>query len=134
VNVDSILISEYASVTDGACLTVFKTINQILAKKLPAQCGMMFVSLILHGHPSEGGSEHEVETRLLNSSREAVLTLTKGFSFSTVEPPSGLPIRQVFIQGFVNLEFQEAGPYAFEVYIDGTYHAGAAFYVGLKED
>ena len=95
---------------------------------------MMFVSLIVHGHPSEGGSEHEVETRLLNSSRETVLTVTKGFSFTTDEPVPGLPLRHVFIQGLVNLEFQETGPYAFEVYIDGTYHAGAAFYVGLKED
>jgi len=136
MNVDSILISEFASVTDGTALTVFRTFNRLEAKGLPARVPMMFVSLIIHGHPSEASKGHEIELRLINSRREVVGAIGKGeFQFgSAVSHPPGLPLRHVNIHGMVNLEFTEFGPYAFEVYVDGTYHAGAAFVVIKLED
>ena len=33
----------------------------------------------------------------------------------------------------IQAEFPTDGPYAFELYIDGTYHAAAAFFIALKE-
>ena len=133
MNVDSILISEFASAVDN-CLTVYRTINRIRAKALPARHGMMSVSLILHGHPSESGTEHESELRLLNARREVLASFPNKFAFTEDEPVPGLPIRQIVIFGLVNLELKEVGPFAFEVHIDGTYHAGAAFVLALMED
>lgn len=134
MNVDSILISDYAAVSERGALSVFKTFNRIRGEELPAHLPMMCISLIIHAHPSEGGSQHEIEIRLLNSRRKEVVSFPKRpLQLPPADDiPPGLPLRAVQVQAMMNLKFEEAGPYAFEVYIDGTYHAGAAFYVGSE--
>lgn len=135
MNVDSILISEYAALTDGGMLTIFRTFNGITSDQAPASIPMMFITLIMHGHSREGGTEHDVELRVVNSRREVIGIASRGsFKFppsETADP--GMPLRHTHVAGLFNPSFDEAGPYAFEVYIDGTYHAGAAFYVRIGQ-
>jgi len=135
VNVDSILISEYASLDAAYSLTVVRTFNRIKARSLPARLPLLSVSIIIHAHPSEGGTAHHFELVLVSAKQGRVATIAQGdfhLTSPTGETP-GLPIRHMMVFNAMQAEFPADGPYAFELFIDGTYHAAAAFYVGLVE-
>jgi hypothetical protein len=44
-----------------------------------------------------------------------------------------MPLRSTYIHRIFNLQFPEPGAYAFEVFIDGTYHAAAALHLRQSE-
>lgn len=132
MNVDSILLADYARVGTDGKLDVVGVFNRIPANTLPATLPFLSLSLVVHGHSEEGGTTHGIELRLLNERREALSPPMVGeFDF----PPAsdaypGLPVRSVKTFLMLQPTFPEHGLYAFEVYIDGTYHAAASFYVG----
>lgn len=134
MNVDSILLSQFAHTQDAA-LTVYQTFNQMEAGDLPAQVPLLAVSLVIHGHRDEGGTRHEVEIRLLDEDRnvQPPTPLRREFEFKPGPPPPGMPLRHVLVNRIFGLRFEEAGTYAFEVYIDGTYHATTSFYLAGPE-
>lgn len=130
MNVDSILISEYATLTDESALTVIRTFNGLSVKTFPTRIGLMALSIIIHGHASERGVQHHLEIRLINARRETIATVVNvDFAFKDYVPPGGVPLRYVHVHRFVNIEFRDPGAYAFEAYIDDTYHAGASFFL-----
>lgn len=131
MNVDSILISDYAA-TVGGKLVVVGVFNRIPTNEAPATLAHMSISIVIHGHSAEAGTKHELQIKLLNSRREVLTDQIRGeFTF----PPAdqiipGLPLRHVWLTSMLMPSFPEIGPYAFEVYIDETYHASSSFYVG----
>lgn len=129
MNVDSILISEYATADSHSSLTVLRTFHVLQATSFPARIGMMTVSAIVHAHLSDAGTEHTLKLVLINEKREQLRTLldTK-FRLGTPNEnhPAGVPLRHVIIHRAVNAEFPHAGAYAVELFIDGTYHAAAS--------
>ena len=72
MNVDSILISEFATVDSNMSLTVVRTFNVLEAAGFPVQIPLVSVSAIIHAHLSEAGSEHELRLTLMNSRRETL--------------------------------------------------------------
>lgn len=135
MNVDSILLSHFAHAQDGA-LTVYHTFTGTGATQFPAQIPLMALSLIIHGHADEAGTEHEIEIRLLDDDRNLIepTPLTRPFRFNDMTPPPGMPLRHTFVQRMQGIAFPKPGTYAFEVYIDGTYHATASFFVAKAEE
>jgi hypothetical protein len=130
VNVDSVLISDYATVTAGK-LTVVGCFTRIPADSPPVRLVHLSLSVVIHAHASEAGSTHTIEVRLLNARRELVRQPYKEeFTLASEGILPGIPIRHINVTTLLAPLFTEFGPYAFEVYIDGTYHAAAAFYVG----
>jgi hypothetical protein len=132
VNVDAILISEYAN-NEGGVLTVVRCFNQILADQAPAIQASLYVSLLIHAHPDEGGTEHLFELRLLNARRELVIPDSPRIPFKLPAGElavPGVPLRHVITVNMLMATFPEIGPYAFEAYIDDVYAAGASLYVG----
>lgn len=135
MNVDSILLSEYASLSALNELTVVRVFNQLVARSYPATHEWLAISLIIHGHRSERGTEHAVEIRIVGAqSREGKKVHEGKFTFADADPPAGVPLRHTYIFRMVRVQFPEPGPYAFEVYIDGTYHAASVLYLGLRAD
>jgi hypothetical protein len=132
LNIDSILLSDYAAITDGGKLTVIGVFNRIPVTEAPVKIPLLFVSLVIHAHASEAGSSHRVEIAFLNAKREPLRQpLVEEFTFAgpgSIRP--GIPLRYVTAIGLLLPEFPELGPYAFEVLVDGTYHAAASLYVG----
>jgi len=62
------------------------------------------------------------------------MTVHEGdFVLAAATPPPGMPLRHTMVFNVIQAEFPTDGPYAFELYIDGTYHAAAAFFIALKE-
>ncbi|MGQ0813721.1 MAG: DUF6941 family protein [Gemmatimonadota bacterium] len=134
MNIDSILLSEYASLSDNnQSLTVFRTFNHLIGHAIPAAIESMCVSLIVHGHEREAGTTHMVELRLINQRRETVVSAKSEFTFGTPSYP-GLPLRHMHVARFVNAVFPQFGLYAFEIYIDETYHASASFALILQRE
>jgi hypothetical protein len=134
VNVDSILIAEYAVVEQGGALTVVRTFNQLNATELPARVAILSVSIIIHAHSSEAGTSHNFELVLMSAKQGRVATVVQdNFVLNAEGHPitPGIPIRHILVFNVMQAEFKEDGPYAFELYIDGTYHAAATFFVNL---
>jgi len=133
VNVDSILLSEYASAGPDGRLTVANAFNRINGPGPRWGIPMIYVSLVIHGHRAEAGTDHELELRLVNARREPMLDEPAIGSFRFHEDDGsleeGLPLRHIHTVALMGLVFEEPGPYAFEVYIDGTYHAATALFV-----
>lgn len=130
MNIDSFLLSEYATITDGAALTIVRSFNKIQAPGTPVRIPLMSISLVIHAHEAEAGSEHHIEVRLLNQRREAVRTLIDdSFTLPPGPVPPGMPLRHVLVRQILAPSFDEFGAYATEAYIDGVYHGGAAFFI-----
>lgn len=131
MNVSSIIISDFAQTENGK-LYVIGAFDRIPVTEPPAQLGQMSLSLIIHGHSAEAGSTHSLQIQFLNQRREMMGPPLDG---NFAMPPAemivpGIPLRAVLTLTILSPVFPELGAYAFEVYIDGTYHAGAALYVG----
>jgi hypothetical protein len=134
MNVDSFLVSLFADISEAGALTVVRTFNHLTATSLPARMPHLSISAVVHAHPSESGTAHHFEIVLLNARREKLATLQQGeFVLNPVGAlaPPGVPLRHMIVVNLLQPEFPEIGPYAFELYIDGTYHAGAVFQVDV---
>lgn len=134
MNVDSILISEYARSFEGGRLVIVGTLRQAFVPGFPATLPPLYVTLVLEEHKSRVGSEHELEIRVLDADRKPIgqeAAKPIKFRFSKTPPPPGVHLRHNVIAQ-MHVTFPREGPFAFEVYIDGTYHASAVFYVGLE--
>ena len=137
MNVDAIILSEAAVLTDDSTsLSVLKTVNTMKSPGFPATLPSLYLSLMIHAHPSEHGTTHEVSIRLLNERRKLVSDILKDRPFTLAGGegmPKGIPIRHYLVHGMINTQFGSPGAYAFEVFIDGTYAAGTAFYIAQAE-
>lgn len=133
MNVDSILLSEYASVASDGRFTVANAFNRLHGPGPKWGVPIIYVSLVIHGHREEAGTEHELELRLINARREVLMPdPPRGhFTFPAGEGMlrEGLPLRTIYVLALIGIVFEEPGPYAVEAYIDGTYHASASMYV-----
>jgi hypothetical protein len=131
VNVDSILVSDYAQASLDGKLTVVGVFNRVSGA--PITLPQLSISLVIHGHAAEAGTTHTLEIWLLNERREKLNPepMRESFTFAGSESIlPGVPLRVISVSTVLMPTFSESGPYAFEVYIDGTYHASASLYVG----
>lgn len=133
MNVDSILLSEYARIIDGSRLLVVGTFNEVTVPSVPVTLPPFYVTLVFEGHRSERGRTFTVEVKVLNARRESILNEPALFeaSFLDADPKPGMNLRHSQVHGML-LTFPEAGPYAFEVYVDGTYYTGTNLFVGVS--
>jgi len=128
VNIDSILVSKFADVEDGP-LTVVGAFQVVESSRFPLKLPMLAISLVLHGHVEEARDSHRIRVEVLNEKRETVnpRPIEGTFRFSDHGIP-GLPLEHVAVFRILHPVFRKPGAYAVEVYVDDTYHAGAAFY------
>ncbi|MFO8175515.1 MAG: hypothetical protein R6T96_14605 [Longimicrobiales bacterium] len=135
MNVDSILISEYATVDNVGRLTVVNVFNKINGPG-PWAIPFFSISMVIHGHEKEAQTHHEGEIILLDSERERVKEDPIPFEFTFPKKSKntpGMPVRFVVNLMIAGLVFERPGPYAFEVHIDGTYHASASLFIARTE-
>lgn len=128
MNVDSILISEFAHQPEGK-LTIVGVFNKIGPGKLPLQIPTMAVTIVVHAHHDEAGTVHQCELRLIDEARKVIKSQTLEIKFATEGIVPGIPLRAVVIAMFLGPKFENAGAFAFEVYIDDIYSAAASFVV-----
>lgn len=132
MNIDSILLSEYATSTPDGRFTIVNAFNRLSGPGPAWGLTEMYITLLIHGHRAEAGSTHRGEIRILNGEREQLrdpLPFEITFSPDDGELAEGMPLRNFFVGRIVGMAFPAPGPYAFEVYIDDIYHAATNLYV-----
>lgn len=135
MNVDSILLSEFASVDAGAKLSVINVYNRLNLEKVPVKVGGVFLTLVVHGAQAEAGRRYSGEIHVLDRHRQP--THDKPITFQLEFGPAesaieGMPLRVVAVIRIGSLLFKDFGPHALEVYIDETYAASAYLYINQK--
>lgn len=138
MNIDTILISEYASSDGFGRLTVVNAFNKLFGTGPTWGLPIMYLTMVAHGPRREAGREWDGEVRLLNAKRELVNKKSMPFkvTFADIaedEGEQGMPLRAVVHMAFAGLQFPAPGAYAFEVYLDGTYAAATTLYVEQTE-
>ena len=128
MNIDSILIAEYASTDRDGRLTVVNAFNQITGPGPQWVIPVMGISLVIHGHSEEAETEHKGEVRLINDARELVKSMRFEFAFSKITVP-GLPVKHISTLMTIGQNFPAPGLYTFEVYIDDIYMAAASLVI-----
>lgn len=130
MNVDSILLSEFATVDPLGRLTVVNSFNRLHGPGPTWMIPMMYLSWVVHAHRDEVGN-HQAEIRLLNARRDQLLpkVIKAAFEVNPEGGPAGLPIRHSTVAVLGGLVFKAPGPYAFELYIDDTFAGATPFYV-----
>lgn len=130
MNIDTILISEYASVDQGGKLTVVNAFNKLQGPGPRWGIPLLYVSLVVHGPRREGGKTFPGELRLLNANREEVGgPWPFAVTFPEATTDEGMPVRSISVILLAGLVFKAPGAYAFEVYVDGAYAAAHTLYV-----
>ena len=128
MNVDSILVSEYVSVSVDGKLTVVNAFNQINGPGPKWTIAVLGLSIVVHGHSDEAETSHQGEVRLINEDREVIRSMPFPFDFPKTTVP-GLPVRYVAAMTIIGASFDAPGVYAFEVYIDDIYMAAASLVI-----
>lgn len=127
MNVDAFVLADFVEPHQEGKLTIVGAFNRINAPQVPVVVASMGLGIIIHAHASEAGTQHALEIQLLNARREEVARLKGEFAFPTETPPAGVPLRALYSINISGAPLKEFGPYAFELYIDGTYHAATVF-------
>lgn len=132
MNIDSILLSDHARVDAGGKLTVVGAFNRITGPGPVWRLPYMAISMVIHGHADEAGTEHEIEIELKHESGDVLTEEPMKLSFKFQDRESlhpGIPARHVATHTILVPTFDRPGAYAFNVYIDGTYHASTSLYI-----
>ena len=138
MNVDSLLISEYASADPSGRLTVVNSFNRINGPGPEWLVPVIYLSMVVHAPRDLAGTSHVGEIRLLNSRRQLATAKPAPFDLSFPDDAGqfddGMPVRCIFTGGFFGLRFKEPGPYAFEVSIDGIFAGAVMLYIRKTDD
>lgn len=127
MNVDAFILADFVEPHVEGKLTIVGTFNRIVAPQVPYVVASMGLGIIIHAHASEAGTKHALEIQLLNGRREEVANIKGHFKFPDNAPAAGVPLRAVHAINIGGAPLPEFGPYAFELYVDGTYHAATVF-------
>ncbi len=128
MNVDSILIAEYATVDPGGRLTVVNAFNRLSGPGPQWGMPVLAIPLVIHGHSEEAETEHEGKIKLIDAERTVKQEIDFSFRFPEASVP-GLPVKHIGNIMIFGATFDAPGLYAFEVYIDDIYMAAASMVI-----
>lgn len=98
MNVDVILLCEYARIIDGSRLLIVGTLNRMNVPGVPARLPVVYLAFVVEGHRDLRGTQHEAEVRIVNQRREVVGTPMKAeFTFLDREPFPGMYCKHTHI-------------------------------------
>jgi hypothetical protein len=132
MNIQAVLLSEYATVHASGHFSVINAFNRLRGPGPRWGVPAMYLTVVIEAHPSQAGTQHEIEIRLIDAHREPILpeSFRGAFSFGGEESVlPGLPLRNITNAGLFGIQFVKPGPYAFEILIDGTYSGATTLFV-----
>jgi hypothetical protein len=116
VNLDLAVVADYALVDQAGKISVLGMFQHIWVQQFPAMHPRLHLVLRLKGKRTEIG-EHAVEIRLLDDADVQILGGTGNVMFA--EPPAGVTDIEAAAVLVFDVPFPHAGPYRFEITIDG---------------
>lgn len=108
-------------------LTIVGTFDSINAKQFPVQHPACAIACRLRFASKEAG-EHSFKLRLINDAGKEVIQPVEG-NINISSNPSGQATTMNVVINFNQLQFEKAGRYAFELYIDDDWKSGLPVYL-----
>ncbi len=112
------LLADYANFSREGKLNIMGVFDTLYAPGFPTTHAHMQLVLRLEADAAEAGSTHDVEVRLVKADGSVLWRLPGATTVQRGEPNE--PVRTDSIVNVVNLTFEHAGRYAFDVVVDGT--------------
>jgi hypothetical protein len=116
VNLDLAVVADYALVDQAGKISVLGMFQHIWVQQFPAMHPRLHLVLRLRGKRTEVG-EHAVTIRLLDEAGTEILGGNGTVTFA--EPPAGVTDIEAGAILVFDVPFPHAGPYRFEIAIDG---------------
>jgi len=113
---DFAVIADYALVDQAGKLSVLGIFQHIWVQQFPAMHPRLHLVLRLKGKRTEVG-EHHVQIRLLDEQDTEILGGNGNVTFA--EPPAGVTDIEAGAILVFDVPFPHAGPYRFEITVDG---------------
>jgi len=133
MRIDCALLCDAVTVREGLLHILGGGVTRANRPQFPSPLTMM-LALRIMVHPTEAASEHECRVLLLSVDGEEVAAIAIGFG---VTDPSALtPGEEASLPipiNVSNLPLPAAGPYSFEILIDGIHQASVPFLAVLIE-
>ncbi len=130
MELNHLLIADYANVDREGKLNVMGIFNRIYTNTFPAQHPEMRVIISLLATPAEAGRTRHLEVKLIDEDGNGLLEWE-----TDVDIPQyrGKPIVVNQILKFVGVTFPTPGEYAFNVLVDGDDKGTAPIYVEQRD-
>jgi hypothetical protein len=108
-------------------LTIVGTFDSIHSKQFPATHPVCSVACRLRFAAKESGS-HEFRLRLIDADGKETIKAIEG-NINIANPPNGQFSSINIVVNFNQLQFEKAGRYSFELYIDGDWKSGLPLFL-----
>lgn len=111
------LLADYANVSREGKLNVMGVFNRIWASEFPAVHPEMQLVFRLEAGPAERGQEKTVEVKLLEADGKEIRHLTGNLRVAEESQELTIQIDQII--KLTNVAFEKAGPYRFDILVNG---------------
>ncbi len=108
-------------------LTIVGTFDSIQSKQFPLQHPACAIACRLRFAAKESGA-HDFKFRLIDADGKETIQPIQG-NINIATPPNGLFTSINIVVNFNQLQFEKAGRYAFELYIDGDWKSGLPLFL-----
>lgn len=119
------LLADYANTSQEGKLNVMGVFNRILTKQFPTVHPEMRLVFRLEAQPSERGRQATIEIKLLDADANVLQHLTGRLTVPQQSPQPTIQIDQIL--RFTTVVFEKAGPYRFDILVDGDLKGTAPF-------
>lgn len=117
MNVDTLLVADYANLAESGKLNVMGIFREIRTKKFPTIHPEMFLIIGMNASPAEYGKKRNITIKLINADATQELVNMS----HDIDVPKGGGGRKVEINHILRLQgvqFPSAGTYQFSVLVD----------------
>jgi hypothetical protein len=117
VNIDTLLVADYANIAEGGKLNVMGIFREIRAKKFPIPHPEMFLIIGMNASPAEYNKKRNITVKLINADATQDLVSVS----HNIDVPQGRGGRKVEINHILRLQgviFPYPGTYQFSVLVD----------------
>lgn len=128
MHLDFAVVADYALVDQAGKMSVLGIFQHIWVPQFPAMHPRLHLVLRLKGRRTEIG-EHRVQIRLLDDAATELLGGAGTVTFA--EPPAGVTEIEAAAVLVFDVPFPRAGPYRFEITVDGELKAAVPITVSL---
>jgi len=127
MDLDFVVIADYASTTNDGKLIVGGIFDAIWIQELPAVQPFMTVVLRIQAHPGEEGG-HQVRVRLVDpDGHEVIGALEAPIVFAELDPIDG-GTAQIILE-LVSVTLATEGRHGIDVFLDGRFERTTALFV-----
>ena len=126
MEIEIFTLADFAT-DNNSKLTIVGTFDSINTKQFPIQHPSCSIACRLRFAAKETG-EHSFKMRLIDTNAKEIIKPIEG-NITIGDPPNGQFSSINMVINFNQLQFEKAGRYSFELYIDGEWKSGLPLFL-----